>query len=295
MEITQYVLPGEAVFPEGITAAPDGVTFYVSSARQGTIFRGRIDRAEAEVWQPAGADGRTQALGMAVDGLGRIVVCGWRTGQVFVYDTGAGDLVAKRGVPVDSTGLNDVCVFDGHAYVTDSGSPLLWRFALSEVDRAGVGEAELWTDLSTYGASTEPFTDYLNGIVPTPDGSALIVAAQGSGVLWRVDLTDGAAERIETDVPICGDGLAFVGDVLYACDNSEEPDGSVRMWLSAVRLGPDYRTGRLAGRWERPLADTPTTLTHLDGRLYLVNSQFVPDRDGRAAAPFTVSAVPVPL
>lgn len=31
-----------------------------------------------------------------------------------------------------------------------------------------------------------------------------------------------------------GDGLAFAGGLLYACDNSDEPDGSVRYWLTAL-------------------------------------------------------------
>ena len=35
--LTEYRLPGDAVFPEGITEDPDGVTFYVSSMQQGTI------------------------------------------------------------------------------------------------------------------------------------------------------------------------------------------------------------------------------------------------------------------
>lgn len=40
--------------------------------------------------------------------------------------------------------------------------------------------------------------------------------------------------------------------------------------------------------------DTPTTLAYLDGRLYLVNSQFGARRRGAAAPPFTVSALPPP-
>jgi sugar lactone lactonase YvrE len=66
--ITEYTMPGEDVFPEGITEGPDGVTFYVSSSRHGTIFRGHIDAGELEVWQPARVDSRTNALGMTVDG-----------------------------------------------------------------------------------------------------------------------------------------------------------------------------------------------------------------------------------
>ena len=66
--ITEYVLPGDAVFPEGIAEDPNGVTFYVSSENGGAVFRGRTDAPELEAWLPAGADGRTQALGTAPGG-----------------------------------------------------------------------------------------------------------------------------------------------------------------------------------------------------------------------------------
>ncbi len=123
--ITEYVVPGDAVFPEGITEDPDGVTFYVSSEHDGTIFRGRADAPRLEPWQPAGADGRTQALGLAVDGAGRLLVCGGSTGHLFAYGTRSGELVAKRTVPSDPALLNDVCVTGGHAYVTDSQRPVM--------------------------------------------------------------------------------------------------------------------------------------------------------------------------
>jgi len=53
----RYVLPGDRVFPEGITAGQDGRTFYVSGARDGAIYRGRLDRPALEIWREPGADG----------------------------------------------------------------------------------------------------------------------------------------------------------------------------------------------------------------------------------------------
>lgn len=93
----------------------------------------------------------------------------------------------------------------------------------------------------------------------------------------------------------CGDRRRGVGIVpVNACDNTDEPDGSVRFWLTALRLSADARAATLAGRWERALTDTPTTLAWLGGRLYVVNSQFFARRAGTAAPPFTVSALPPP-
>jgi sugar lactone lactonase YvrE len=290
--IDEYVLPGDDVFPEGITEDPDGVTFYVSSSRHGTIFRGRIDAPELEVWQPGGVDGRTESFGMAVDGAGRLLVCGGGTGHLFAFDRSSGAQLARRTVPATSeTFLNDVCVVNDAAYVTDSLEPVVWRLPLGPE----VGEFELFSDLRDHGA--DPETQPLpNGIVPVDAGRAVLVAAPGTGVLWRVDVATGSATLVDVGgTRINGDGLVFVGDVLYICDNTEEPDGSTRYCLTALELAPDARSGKVLGRWERSTADTPTTAAYLDGRLYLVNSQFAGRDAGTATAPYTVKALVPPL
>src|ERR1043165_4722237 len=150
-----YVIPGEAVFPEGITEAPDGRGFYVSSSADGTIFRGELDVADLKVWQAAGTDGRDCALGMAVDPHGRLLVCGGKDGVLYAYDLATGDLAARRPVGTEPTLLNDVCVLDGPAYVADSLRPVVGRFRL---DAEGVGEAEELIDLSPQ----DPGDAYLN-------------------------------------------------------------------------------------------------------------------------------------
>jgi hypothetical protein len=164
---------------------------------------------------------------------------------------------------------------------------------LRRVDRAPVrlrhperraGEPEEWLDLTEHGAAAGEL-HYLNGIVAAHDRATLLVAAQGTGVLWRADVGARAASPVDLGGErVNGDGLAFAGGLLYACDNTDEPDGSVRYWLTALRLSADARAATLAGRWERQLADTPTTLAYLDGRLYQVNSQFGARR-GAAALP----------
>ncbi|WP_018348310.1 SMP-30/gluconolactonase/LRE family protein [Longispora albida] len=282
--IDTYLLPGENVHPEGIAADPDGETFYVSSARQGTIFRGRIGQPELEVWQPGGADGRGNALGLTVTGDGRLIVCGSESGYVFWYDTASGELVARRQVPAAETLLNDVCVAGGYAYVTDSKRPVIWRFALGGSD-AEIGEAEEWLDLGE-----AELTPYLNGIVPALDDTVLLVAAQGTEVLWRVDIASRSAEKL--DGQVSADGLVLLGGKLYACDNAETADG-LEFYLSEFTLPADLRGFELARRWQRDTEQTPTTVAWLGGRMLLVNSQFVAGRNGTAAAPFTISAVEI--
>jgi Cu-Zn family superoxide dismutase len=284
--LSEHLLPGDGVFPEGITEDADGATFYVSSYAQGTIFRGRVDRAEAEVWSPAGADGRTTAAGMTVDPRGRLLVCGGETGRLFAYDTGSGALVAAHAVPAPTL-LNDVCVAGGYAYVTDSARPLVWRVPLGDT----VGVPEEWSRVPDPGE-----LPYLNGIVALDAGRTLLVAAQGSGRLWRVDVATATAEQLDVGgVPVNGDGLVVVGDLVYVCDNIDLPDGGAEYVLTALRPAPDRRSAVIVGRWPQSLRDTPTTLAYLGGRLLLVRSQFSGQHDGTAAAPFTVGALAPPL
>jgi sugar lactone lactonase YvrE len=290
--MSAYELPGDRVFPEGIAVGGDGRTFYVSGARDGAIYRGDVERPVLEVWQPPGVDGRDRATGMAIDDRGRLLVCGWTSGCLYAFDTATGEACGVWRAPAEKPALNDVAVHGGHAYVTDSGEPVIWRLALGDEpgEPGKPGKPERWLDLGEQGASREAFAEFLNGIVATPDGRSLVVAAQATGVLWRIDLATTKAERVPLDTPVNGDGLAYVGDTLYICDNTDEPDGSVRYWLTAV----DVEAGVLLGRWERPHDDSPTTLAEAQGRLLLVNSQFAADRHGRARAPFTISALAPP-
>lgn len=279
----QYVIPGDGVFPEGITEGVGRHEFYVSASAGGAIYRGDTGERELEPWLPGGEDGRTSALGMTLDGHGRLLICGGRSHALFAY-TLSGELVERH----EYEGfLNDVCVHGGHAYLTDSHNPRILRAELSE---QGVGAPEVWLDLSA--EEPDPF---FNGIVPTPDGSAILWAAQGSHHLWRADPASGKAAKVDLgDILVAGDGMVFVGDVLYICDNTDEADGSVRFWLTALASSDGWHTASLAGRWERAVADTPTTVAHRDGHLLLVNSQFMGRDNGTAEPPFTVSALPVP-
>ena len=288
--IDRYLLPDGATFPEGITEAPDGESFFVSASRDGAILRGRLDEPELRQWLPAGEDGRTAALGMATT-EDLLLICGADTGTFYGYALSDRRLVARHRVPHSTSLLNDVCVNDGYAYVTDSLRPVIWRFPLSD----GLGTAEEWLDLTTLGAAPDAL-HYLNGIVATAGGTLLLVAAQGTGVLWRVDIAARTAGPVELPgIIVNGDGMVFVDDVLYVCDNTDEPDGGVRYWLTGLRLSADAWKAELAGRWEYPASDTPTTIAYLGGRLLLVNSQFGADRLGTAKPPFTVGVIPPPV
>ncbi|HEY0618085.1 MAG TPA: hypothetical protein VGD15_10865, partial [Kribbella sp.] len=162
MPISEYVLPGDWVRPEGITLGPDN-DFFSGSSTDGTIFRCALTSPTAEIWLPAGTDGRTVAVGMTLYSGSQLVVCGGETGHLFVYDVASRGLVSKRGV---QGFLNDVWVVGDYAYATESSQPVIWRFSLlADADPVAIPVPDAGPDA------------YLNGIVATADETALLVAA----------------------------------------------------------------------------------------------------------------------
>lgn len=286
--LTRYDLPGTTVQPEGITHGLDR-DFYVGSIPDGTIFRGQLDSARASVWQPPGVDDRTSVLGLALHGTQNLVACGGETGHVFVYALATGALVGRRSVPATSSLLNDVWVVGDCAYITDSQTPVIWRLPLGS-DDAAPGEPEVFADLSHAGPQP-----YLNGIVATADESALLVAAQGAGSLWRVTLATSAVSEVRLP-----DGYRFAADGLLLLDPTtllglcaeRTSDGDIVDYLAALRLDDRASTATPLGRWSDDRFDAPTTLARVaDGRLLLVNSQLGRDDP---VLPFRVIAMDMP-
>lgn len=270
MGFNEYLLPGERVMPEGIVSGPDR-DFYASGSADGTIFHCRLDEPEAQVWLAPGEDGRDSALGMAIHNNTKLVICGGRTGMIFVYEMASGQLLASyatEGFP------NDVCVVGNTMYVTDSALPVL---------HFGPIGGELTTlDLSEAGPDA-----YLNGIVATPH--ALLVAAQGTEVLWRVDLLTNKVSRLADG--FAADGMLLVGDVLYGlCNEGVSIDDAV-FFLAGLRLNADATEATPLGRFIDARFDTPTTLDTDGENLLIVNAQFA--KGAAAAPPFQVIAVPL--
>ena len=94
----RYILPGDAVFPEGVATRPGTDEFYVTSTSDGTVFRGRLGQERTSVFLPARRDGRVNAVGIRAT-RDRLVVAGGTTGRVFVYDLSTRRLVRRFSRP----------------------------------------------------------------------------------------------------------------------------------------------------------------------------------------------------
>jgi Cu-Zn family superoxide dismutase len=284
---SQYILPGDAVFPEGIAYDQRTGNFYVSSTTDGTIFRGNIREEVASVFLPGGSDGRTTATGMKVDDQGRLFIAGAGTGKIFVYDTATGALLGQFANGVAPTFLNDIAITkDGAAYVTDSLDPTLYKVT---IDEQGQPQFEAWLDFT--GTPFVYQTGFnANGIVASPDGKYLVIVQSNTGKLFRVDIATQEVTQVDLGgaTVMAGDGLVLQGHTLYVVRNSAG-------LIVKIQMSGDFSSGTVVSSTGDPSLHFPTTAALANGRLLLVNSQF--DRRCPGCSPdlpFTVSGIPVP-
>ncbi|MFE6839162.1 SMP-30/gluconolactonase/LRE family protein [Streptomyces sp. NPDC057705] len=268
---TAFALPGAKVYPEGIATDPRTRTVYVGSYADGTVYRARPGRPEAEVFLPAGTDGRHTANGLRVDARGRLWVTD-STAGVAVYDTATGARIAHFEVAAGTTArfVNDLAVTpDGTAYLTDSLRGVVYR-ATPEQLAAGGGVLTEAYDLTPV-LRPRPAGGYsLNGIVSDRTGRYLLTVDMAEGELFRIDLRTGAVRRV-----------ALTGGDLKAADGLDlSPDGTLRVahnttnTLTRWRLSADGTRARLTRTITDPSLQIPTTLAHTPGRTLVVRSQF---------------------
>jgi sugar lactone lactonase YvrE len=286
-----YLLPQDARYPEGIAAENKSGTFYISSFADGSIYSGNVRDEQAELFLPGGEDGRTQAVGLALDD-GRLYVAGGETATVFVYDTSDEDLIRSFSTQGAENFLNDVTINprSGDAYITDSFVPILWRVPAEEVTNSSTpGELEPWLDLSgTPIQYTAGFN--LNGIVATPNGRYLLTVQSNTGNLYRIDIQTKQVSQVDLGGATLtnGDGLVLRGHTLYVIRNQG--------LITEVSLDGQFTSGRTKGDTSAASLDFPTTGALVRGRLLVVNSQF--DKGflgpGVPEIPFKVSSIRVP-
>jgi sugar lactone lactonase YvrE len=277
---SEYVIPGDNVFPEGVTLRPGTDTFYVSSTGTGTIYRGTLGkprmRAFLEPDRPAPA---------LINGLrasrDHLVVAGSVTGYILVYDLPGGRLV--RRFATGSGGLvNDVAFApNGDAYATDSRRGLLFRIPAKALSKRTSATRRLQPFIRF---ADQPVGEYANGLVAAGDRYMLVVGL-GTGKLARVDLETKRVRAVRgVSLPV-GDGLARDGRTLYAVTAASR--------VTQVTLSRDWLSGTVEREITSPRFRLPTTLQIAGRRLLEVNSQF-DRRGGTPDLPFTLSAVPRP-
>jgi len=201
--------------PEGIAWNPFDGRLY-AGGEGGECYAVSMDGAVTLVASTGGS-----MLGLAVDGAGRVYACDAGNGEVVRFHPAAGTFeVYARGVGGIDMDEPNVAAFapDGSLFVTCSGEPR------SEIVRIAPSRGvTTWCDR---------VTRYPNGMVVTPDTTALLVIEAKAERIVRIPiLADGRAGDPETfaELPDTdADGLALdAEDHVWA--TLYRPDGLVRI------------------------------------------------------------------
>lgn len=191
--------------PEGVAVAADGRIWCGSST--GWVFRIEPDGSSAQGIATTGGF----LLGIAFDGAGNLYVCDLLNTTLMKLPAG-GDTFEPFAKPSDGPmKVPNVVVIDdegGLVYVSDSHGdgpgPGIWRYDLA------TGEGGLW-----YGGAL----DWANGMVLTPDRSAILVAESWGRCVTRIPiLPDGSAGTASTELTV-GDDIVIDGLTLDDAGN----------------------------------------------------------------------------
>ncbi|MHB8764315.1 MAG: MBL fold metallo-hydrolase [Deferrisomatales bacterium] len=259
--------------PEGVAIAGDQL--YVGSIPTGRIYRVDLatGRGRVLVEPPPGRS----AIGLKVDGFGRLFVAGGQTGQAYVYDAATGAELAVYSLAQGATFINDVIVTPQAAWFTDSRNPTLYRVPIApDGSLAAPGAA---APLALTGAfQFVAGQTNANGIAATPDGATLLIVQSVTGQLFTVEAATGVTREILLGgeaVPN-GDGLLLQGRTLFVVQNRLNQ-------LTVLTLAADLTTGTVDRRVTASAFDVPTTVAARGGHLYLPNARFgIAEPDGAA-------------
>ncbi|MFB7497604.1 superoxide dismutase [Streptomyces sp. NPDC056161] len=276
--------PTEIPLPNGF--APEGISIgqqpyaYLASRVDGAVHRVDLSTGQGTTVHPGQTGASANGLKVDTDGL-VYLTSGTAGGTAKVIDSADGRLLATYQL-TDPTGhfINDVALVGDRAWYTDSYGPVLYGVPRGRKR----GEVRALPLTGDWVQNTAAGTINANGIVGTPDESALIVV--NGGRLYRVPVDTGEAAQITlsgTDALTYGDGLLRIGHTLYVVQNRANQ-------VSVLDLDDKAGTATLTRTITDARLDVPTTAASYGDLLYLANARLT--TPPTADTTYNVIAVP---
>ncbi|WP_027943608.1 superoxide dismutase [Amycolatopsis taiwanensis] len=264
------IFPTDLPLPAGFQ--PEGIaigawpTAYLGSRADGRIFQIDLRTGMGHVL----SDGPgTPSLGIKVDTAhGRLFVAGGTGGNARVIDMRTGAVLASYQFRTQDTFVNDVVLTSQAVWFTDSAQAVLYKLPLGLHGELPAPNQVVHLPLSG-DLQVVPGATNLNGIVTTPDGSALLAGQSNTGKLFRIDPATGVA----TEVDLAGeslpnnDGQLREGTLLYVVQNRSNQ-------VAKLQLTRDGSKARVLERRTDSGFDVPATVAEFGTRFYLTNARF---------------------
>jgi hypothetical protein len=292
------IVPGDAYYPESISAAANG-DLYVGSITTGEIVRFRNGVWTAEEFVPAGVNIGT--AGVLVDDARKVLwTCdidlSFQTPtELRAFNLASGKLVAKYVLP-DQGVCADLALADGNVFITDTTNPtaspqLPGRILKLTLPITGPVASPTGGTLSVW--SQDP-------LLTGPAGGLQIngLAYDGAGTFFTTNYSTGKLVRIR----VSASGAAAPAEVIPLANPFVNPDG-IRM-LDANRLLVTENPGRLSYVDVRTgvvtlitnKLDQPTSVVRVGLNLWVNEGQVLRLQQGQPPnLPFKVQRVAVPL
>lgn len=244
-----------------------------------------VQTGQTELLSKGAAHGRAAAVGMQIDAMSRLWVCGGSDNKIQVLNLD-GTLIKSWDTKLlfNSGFIND-CTIDGkHVYFTDSRVKKIYRASVTENTP---GEPEEWLAFSDEQIPYVAAGFNANGIVSTPDSKYLIIVLSSSGKLFRIDKTNKAISEIQLTTPVTsGDGMYLIANILYVSRNMTGQ-------IYPVVLNNSYTQGTVGNGFGSELLFN-TTMAKAGDYFLVVNGQLNKMSTNNPQLPFTISRVLIP-
>jgi sugar lactone lactonase YvrE len=247
---------------------------YAGSLLGGAIYRVNLATGEGTMIYPGVNQGhfdpRYMAVGLDLDRRGRLFTAGGWGDVIKVHDAVNGAILTTYSVGTANTAVYGTTVTPHGAWFTDGFNGLLYGVPFGPWGTLPAGDQVITLPLGGDWVQGTPTAPTASGIVPTPDGKALLVVnlVAGGGSLFRVDPSTGVARQVDIGGFQLSStlGLALDGRTLYA---TPEQGG-----VTAIRLDHAGTSGAVITQITDSRFDVPSAAAVYGDRLYLLNSRF---------------------